>query len=319
MTVPLLFLLLVLPPGINSGTGLQQAIHLYQKGEFRDAANLLKQLKSSSPDDAEIRLWLGKSYVKIRKWDDAVREMNKAVELQPSNAKYHLWLGRFCGFQADHSSLFRAYFRARPVLKEFETARDLAPDDMDVRFDLLEYYLNAPGFLGGDKDKAKAEAQVISKLDPSKGYIARATIYRKNKDWDMAREELSRATIDYPNNADAWKDLADYLLDRQDFQGAYDSAKKALALEEDSKQARLVMAASEIRLGKDIDHAGRTLEALTSGTLADEEPDFETAYYWLGECYLAKGDKVKARGAFETALSFNPDYSKAKESLSGLK
>jgi tetratricopeptide (TPR) repeat protein len=319
MKIPFLFILLVLIPKVIEGADLREAIHLYQRGKFEEAVNLLKQLKGSSPDNAEIRFWLSKSYEKIRKWDDAVNEMKTAVELKPADAKYHLWLGRFCGFQAEHSSIFKKYFRARPVLKEFETARDLAPHDLGIRFDLLEYYLAAPGFLGGGEEKAEAEAKVIAELDPSKGYVARASIYRKHENWEMAKKELTEATVEYPNSPAAWRDLAEYLLDRGDFQSALDCARKALALEGDSKQAHLILAASEIRLGKDLDQAAEILKTLASGTLSDEEPDFETVYYWLGEYYLTKGDKLEARKAFETALNFNPDYSKAQDGLSRLK
>jgi len=314
----LLILLALLPP-FQQGGNLKDAIHLYQTGKFQEAIDLLQQLKNSSLIEHEIRFWLGKSYIKVRKWGDGVKEIEKAVDLQPSNAKYHLWLGRAAGFQAEHSSFLRAPFRARRVLKEFEIARDLAPEDLDVRFDLLEYYLHAPGFLGGGKDKAEAEAEVISKLDAKKGYNARATIHRKNENWDMARQELTQATTDYPDDADTWKDLAAYLLDREDFADALDCAQKALVLDPGSKQSRLIIAASEIRLQQNLEHAAETLLDFAGGTLGDEEPTFETVYYWLGECHIANGDKARARQAFQAALDFNPDYSEAKEGVSRLK
>lgn len=314
----LLILSALLPP-FQQGGDLKDAIHLYQRGEFQEAIDLLHQLKDHSLTEHEIRFWLGKSYIKVRKWGDGIKEIERAVELQPSNAKYHLWLGRAAGFHAEHSSFLRAPFRARRVLKEFELARDLAPEDLDIRFDLLEYYLHAPGFLGGGKDKAEVEAEVISKLDSKKGYNARATIHRKNENWDMARQELTQATTDYPNDADTWKDLAGYLLDRGDFADALDAAKKALILDPGSKQSQLIIAASEIQLQNNPEHAAKTLLDLAGGTLADEEPAFETVYYWLGEFHLAKGDKDSARQAFESALDFNPDYSEAKDGISRLK
>jgi tetratricopeptide (TPR) repeat protein len=314
-----LFLFLSIFPGFLQDDNFEDAVCLYQKGKFNQAADLFRRLKDAYDDKPEIRLWLGKSYIKIREWDDAVREMEEAVELAPGNAKYYLWLGRARGFQAEHSSFIKAPFRARRVLKAFETARDLDPNDVGVRFDLLEYYLHAPGFLGGGKDKAKAEARIISKLNPAKGHMARATIYQKNKDWDRAEKELIQATIDYPGDADAWKDLADYLLDRQDFKGALHNAEKVLEMRIKAKRARLIKAAAEIRLDKNLDHTAGVLQELAAGKLEDESVSFEEVFYWLGECLLAQGHKAEAREAFVTALGFNPDYAKAKDSISRMK
>jgi tetratricopeptide (TPR) repeat protein len=319
MRAPALLIFLALLPALQSEGALEKAIYLYHRGEFKQAVASLKELKSSSPEKPEIRFWLGKAYIKIRKWGDGVNEMEKAVELQQSNPKYHLWLGRASGFHAEHSSFIKAPFRARRVLQEFIKAKELAPEDLDIRFDLLEYYLQAPGFLGGGKDKAEVEADVISKLDPQKGYTARATIHWRNKDWDQVRKELTQATIDYPNEADSWKDLAEYLLYREDYEGALDCAQTALKLKSGSKKSRLLAAASEIRLRKNLDQAAATLQDLVKGTLTDDEPAFEEVYYWLGEYYAAQGDRARAREAFESALDFNPDYSQAKDGISRLK
>jgi tetratricopeptide (TPR) repeat protein len=319
MKVSLLMILLVLPLGPQTSGDLDKAIGLYGKGEFQQAVDLLQLLSESSLDNADTRLWLGKSYLKIGQWDKAVQEIEKAVRLKPSDATYHLWLGRACGARASHSFFLKAPGWAHRVLKEFEKARDLAPENLDVRFDLLDFYLNAPGFLGGGKAKAEVEAEAISELDPRKGYTARATIFEKDKKWDQARKELIQATVEYPNYPDAFKDLADYLLRRKDFKDALFYAKKTLELDSDSKGARLIVAASEIGLHANLDQAAATLRELAAGTLGENDPAFETVYYWLGECYLAQGKKAEARRAFKSALEFNPDYSEAKEGLSRLR
>jgi tetratricopeptide (TPR) repeat protein len=311
-----LLMLLASPQPVGD---LAEAIRLYERGEYKQSVRLFQQLRSTSPNEPDLRLWLGKSYLKVREWDNAVQEMEKAVSLQPSGARYHLWLGRACGARASHSVFFTAIRWARRVVREFETARNLAPEDTAARFDLLDFYLSAPGIVGGGKDKAMAEAQAISKLDPPKGYTARAIIFQKDKKWDLAKKELIQATIDHPGHAGALRDLADYLLDRQDFAGAQEYAKRALALKGGSKRAQLLAAASGIRLHRDLDQAARTLEGLAAGTLNDDDPAFEEVYYWLGECYRAKGDKAKAHAAFESALGFNPDHARARESIAGLR
>jgi len=318
MTIPALtFLFLVLaavPPNVD----LNEGIKLYRKGEFKQSVELFRQLTAAAPSDPEARLWLGKAYLKARDWDQAVREMEKAVELSPSTARYHLWLGRACGAKASHVFFAKAFGWARRVVKEFETARRLDPKDLDVRFDLLQFYLEAPAIAGGGKDKAEAEAREIARLDPSKGYTARASVFRKDEKWDLAKKELVQATVDYPN-ADSFKDLAEYLFDRKDYKGALDNAKKALALRAESKRTRLLAAASSIRLRSDLESAARTLQELAEGSLDDEDPSFEEVYYWLGECHLEKGEKDKARKAYQSALVFDPDYDEAKKGVTKTK
>jgi tetratricopeptide (TPR) repeat protein len=314
MKIPFLFLLALLTGGATSNANLDEAARLYRKGEYKQSIELLEQLTNSSPSDPEARLWLGKAYLKTRHWDDAVREMEKAVQLRTSNARYYLWLGRACGAKADHSIILKAYGLAKRVVKEFETARSLAPNDLDIRFDLLEFYLQAPSMVGGGKSKADAEAQEIAKLNPSKGYIARGIIFQKNHNWDQAKKEFIQATVEYPY-ADSYKDLAGYLFDRKDYQGALSNAQKALTLKGDSKGAQLLAAASCVRLHSDLDYASRTLQALADGSMEDNDPAFEEVHYWLGECYLEKADKERARKAFQSALDFNADYDEAKKSL----
>jgi tetratricopeptide (TPR) repeat protein len=315
----LLAVLLFLPPLILRQDGnLDEAIRLYEKGEYKKAADLLSDLSKSSPEEPKARLWLGKTLIKIRKWGNAIKELEKATEIQPSNAHYRLWLGRACGYDADHTWKPVAAFKAPRVIKEFEAASKLAPEDLDIRFDMLDFYLQAPGPLGGGKDKAKAEVQKIAKLDPKKAFVARAMMFRHDEKYDLAQKELTQATVDYPDYAAGYLDLADFLLEQKSFESALKNSQKALELEP-SKRAKLIQAASRVRLGTDLNEAERSLQELASGSLGDHDPSFEEIYYWMGECHLAKGNKVKAREAFEKALAFDPDYEPAKKSLSKLR
>jgi tetratricopeptide (TPR) repeat protein len=318
----LLAVLLFLPSLIFRQDGnLEEAIRFYEKGEFSKAATLLAELSKSSPDEPKVRIWLGKTYIKTRQWDDAVREMEKATQIEPSNALYRLWLGRACGYLAEHTSKFtpwNALSRAKRVIREFAAASKLAPENLDIRFDMLDFYLQAPGVVGGGEDEAKAEVQKIATLDPQKGAIARAMMYKKDNKLDLAKKELIQATIDYPNYASGYIDLAEFLFDQKDFEGALKYAQKTTEMER-SKRAKLISAAARIRLRTNLNEAEKSLQELASGSLGDYDPSFEEVYYWMGECHLAKGDKVKAREAFKTALAFDPDYEQAKKSISKLR
>jgi tetratricopeptide (TPR) repeat protein len=325
MLFPFITLILfLLPMNAQPATGhaaenLEEAIRHYGRAEFRRTIDLLRQLAVAEPENAEIRYWLGKTYLRINNWDDAVREMEKAVQLEPARAYYRLWLGRAAGARADNTIFFRAIGWARRVVSEFEKARDLEPENVAVRFDLLEFYSQAPGIVGGGRAKAEAEARKIAELDPSKGYIARATLHERNNDWDGVKKELTRATIDFPQHAFTHKDLAGFLLRRNDYRGALEHGRKAMELDPGSKRTQLIVAAAHIRLTTDLEQAVTILQLLAAGELYDGDPSFEEVYYWLGEGYLAKGEKEKAREAFNSALVFNPDYSRARDALSKIR
>jgi predicted Zn-dependent protease len=300
------------------------AIQLYEHGKFQDAAKILSELSRTAPHNPDLHAWLGKTYLKLHRWDDAIQEFGKAIEVDPKNGTYHLWLGRAYGNKADHASglsrvlvigNFRILSLARKVGKEFETAVRLSPDNVDVRFDLLEFYAEAPGIAGGGKDKAEAQAREIARLSPRLGYAARAEIYTRDKEWNQARAELIQATEKYPDNADGYVDLAEFLMRRRDYSEAAKSAQKAVALNGSMREARMWLAAAQVELNQNTDDALKALQELATGPLTDTDPSFEEVYYWLGRAYLALGQKAEARLAFETSLSFDQDYSRSREAL----
>ena len=313
MNLTVFLFLVMLPAGSQQEGILDRAIELFGKGEYRKANELL----SAVDDSTEANFWLGKTCLKIRKWDQAVKEMEQAVELEPTNAMYHLWLGRAYGARAENRIF--GFNDARRVLKEFRKAGELDPANITVRFDLLEFYAQAPGIVGGSKDKAWVEAEAISKLNPVRGFTARATIYEHEKKWDMAEKEYVQATVKYPSDADAHKDLAQFLLGRKNFKGALANAGKALELDSLSNQSRFIQAVSSIQLGQDLEKAREILLVLSEKSLGDGSPSFEDVYYWLGVYYFNEGEKEKSKDAFNSVLVYNPDYKKAEDYLSKLK
>lgn len=307
--------LLLAAVGFAADQGLTEAVNLYDHGKYQQALQILSQ-KNTSQDDGEVRLWLGKAHLKLRKWDDAIRELQEAARIDPSNGKYHHWLGRAYGEKALHVSFLSSSGWARKVAQEFETAVELSPRNMEARFDLLQFYLEAPGMLGGGKHKAGAEAKEIAAIDPMQGYRARAMVYEQDKKWAEARQQLTQATTEFPNDAVAFTNLADFLLDRRDYAGAESSAGKALELDRGNTKAQFIQSAAAVGLIRDLPAAQKSLSELTARPLGDSDPGFEDVYYWLGRAYQEDGKSSEARQAFQTALKFDPEHKAAQTALS---
>jgi predicted Zn-dependent protease len=297
---------------------IHAAIQLYEHGKFQGAEELFSALSRQAPNDADLHVWLGKARLKLHRRDDAVLAFKKAVAIDSRNGVHHLWLARAYGEKAAHA-FFSAFSLAIQARKEFELAAGLAPDNLDIRFDLLEFYAQAPGFLGGGKEKAMAQTEEITRLALRAGYTARAGLFARDEKWDRALQELLRATEKFPDDPSAFLDLADFQMQRRDFQGAESGALRAQALDSSDRRARLLLAAARIELGRDLDESLKALQELAAGALTEHDPAFEDVYYWIGRAYLARGQKPEAQRAFQAALSFDPDHDRSKAALAQVK
>jgi hypothetical protein len=67
------------------------------------------------------------------------------------------------------ASIGEQFFLARKIRTHFERAVEVNPDNIAAQFDLMEYYLQAPAYLGGSAAKARSQAEEISKLDGKAG------------------------------------------------------------------------------------------------------------------------------------------------------
>jgi tetratricopeptide (TPR) repeat protein len=139
--------------------------------------------------------------MKAEKWDDAVAAGEKAVAESPQSTPAHSWLGRAYGQKAIHASLFTQMGWARKCRAEFEKAVGLDPKDSDARIDLIQYYANAPAIVGGGKDKARAQIQELSALDPARAALMTGYVLEKEKKIPEAEAEYRRAVSLKPDDA----------------------------------------------------------------------------------------------------------------------
>ena len=132
----------------------------------------------------------------------------RLCRFDPENAQYHLWLGRVYGEKADHSGFLTAAGLAKKVRSEFETAVRLNPDSAEARTDLAEFYMEAPGIVGGGRDKAEAQAQKIATMDPVRAGWVKGRLAEKNKDLVSAENQYRAAIAASHGAALAWLNLA---------------------------------------------------------------------------------------------------------------
>src|SRR5450755_3124970 len=201
---------------------LVQAHKLYQLTEFDQS---LKVLHDIAIKDAAVYELIGQNYYGQANYKKATEALEKALALDPGSSEINLWLGRAFGRRAETSNPLSAPGHAGRARQYFEKSAQLNPSNLDAQSDLFEYYLEAPGFLGGGLDKAAATAAQMARINPAEGYWAEAKLAEKRKQYASAEEHLRLAIEVAPHQVGRLLDLARLLTK----QGRYAEADQNLA------------------------------------------------------------------------------------------
>ena len=190
---------------------LLRAEELYRRTEYERAIDILDALGQR---DAAVYALLGKARFQQGQYKQAVADLEKAVEQDSRNSDYYDWLGRAYGRLAERSSFLSALGYARKTVRAFERSVELNPANLEALSDVFEYYLQAPGMVGGGLDKAERIVGRFEGLNAAEFHWARARLAEKRRDFDTAEREFRTAFATDPNEVGRALDLAAFLSSR---------------------------------------------------------------------------------------------------------
>jgi len=287
---------------------------LLAAGRVDDAITTLSSRISSAPDDAASYNFLCRAHFAVSNWDRAISACEKAVALEPNNSEYHLWLGRTYGEKANAANFFTAAGLAKKVRTEFERSVALDPNSAVARTDLAEFYLEAPGIVGGGQDKARAQADVLLKLSPAKAHWVIGRMAEKNKDTATAEKEYRAAVEASHGGGNAWLNLASFYRKTGRLDEMHDALKHAAAAPMEQPEVLVDAASNLLRANRDLPFATELLRRYLSATTVEQAPPFK-AHYMLGSILEKQGDRAGAAKEYQTALALAKDFGRAREAL----
>ena len=287
---------------------------LLAAGRVDEAISTLNAKINTAPNDDVSHNLLCRAYFAEGSWDRAISACEKAVSLQPNNGEYHLWLGRTYGEKADASNFFSAAGLAKKVRTEFERAVQLDPNNVGARTDLAEFYLEAPGIVGGGQDKARAQADQLAKLNPAKAHWIRGRIAEKNKDLATAETEYRAAIEASHGGGNAWLNLGLFYRKAGRLDDMHDALQKAASAPMDQPEVLVDAASTLLRANRDLPFATQLVRRYLSSSTVEQAPQFK-AHYLLGTILEKQGDKAGAAREYQTALTMAKDFGRAREAL----
>ena len=194
-------------------------------------AEALAILNSASPTDGQARLLQCRANLAQDLGDLAVEQCQQAVAALPASAEAQMWFGRALGFKAAHANPVSALSLAKRVHLAFERAVQLDPHDVLAASDLGEFYIGAPGMVGGNIDKAAALANSLLPSAPARAHRLLALIAEKSHSDLVAAEAEYKLAIAAGHTPESYSDLALFYQRHKRYDEAEAAAKQALAVD----------------------------------------------------------------------------------------
>ncbi|HYV99072.1 MAG TPA: tetratricopeptide repeat protein [Gemmatimonadaceae bacterium] len=261
----------------------------------------------------------GRAQMDSNKADNAVKTFEQAVKLAPQNADAHYQLGGALGTVAEKASVFKQPFLAKRVKSEFEKAVELDPRHIGARNGLVQFYLKAPGVMGGSVDKAREQAAAIMAINRLRGHFARAEIANDQKDLAGEETEYRAAFNEFPDSLNALTTLVSFLANNNKPADAFVPIERYLAAKPNDRVALYWYARSAAVTGTHLERGEQILRNMIANPV-DTGPRIarEGMHYRLGDIAAKKGDAATARAEYQEALRINPKFEPARKALSAM-
>jgi tetratricopeptide (TPR) repeat protein len=282
--------------------------------------------------------------------DAAEKLAEQAVSANPKEADYHYRLSDITGSKAQHASAFKQIGLGRTFKKECDLALSLNPNHIWALFNMMEFYLHAPGIIGGDKSKANTIAEKLMTLNPAKGVQARIEIASAEKQNSKIDDIVNNALSMKAETFDMHLMQAEYLASRKEprYDEALQHAREAMRMHPDRVGPHGLIAAICARQQKwpeldaaiaqaekdvpdnlvpyfraaralsvtqtDLPRAERYLRKYLTQEPELTFPAFAVAHWRLGQVLDQQGRKSEAVAEWQTAVKLDPN-SPAKQEM----
>ncbi len=247
--------------------------------------------------------------------DDAIARGEELVEQRPDSSNAWLWLGNAYGRKALAANLLGKAGWAGKCRDAYFKAVDLAPGNPDARFALLQYYAQAPGFMGGGIDKAQAQVVELEKIGPAWGHMGRATLFAVDDQREEAVAAYRDAVAAEPGNFRALLGLISIHIGAGQNAEARAVVDAALARDPRDPVGLYMLGRIAVEDGQRIDEGIDGLA--TYLTLADRPYELSVAAaWWRKGLLLEKAGRIdEALKALEQAVSLDAKLDGAQKDL----
>ncbi len=250
------------------------------------------------PAIAEVRTQLGKQDL-----DAAIEAAELSQESLPEDARTWFWSGRAYGMQAMQANILMKMKWAGRSLEAYEKAVEMDPTLAEARYDLMQYYLVAPGIAGGDRAKADEQAAELARQDLVWGKLATAALASADKKPEAAEAALREAVAAAPDSLRARLALSGMLQRRERWDDVREVWQSRLDQNADVAMARYQLGRASALSGTELEAGLNQLDAFLAAGEIPDNLSMGVAHWRRGLVLEKLGRREEAIKALTIAVS----------------
>lgn len=291
---------------------------LIKQRDIAAVETLARQRLQAQPAD-DIALWAWGRAVAgdATKRAEVLPKAEACVTARPQSARCHHLLGSLYGAMATSGGMSQGLKLAGKVKEHLAQAVTLDPKHYGMRWDLQQYYLQAPGIVGGSVRKARELAREYASTDPARSRLLTAAVHLYEKEWPEAAAQLSAVQAGRDASLledlnDSWSNLGFAQLQADQVEPAAQAFRRVLAT--DAQHAVAHFGLGRCHLARN-----QINDAITALERAGQLNPKLNVHYRLGVAYQTQGDAAKAIAAFQQALRLPLNGKSAEDARQRLK
>ncbi len=179
---------------------MEEAVALFESKKYDQAREAFLRILEEDESNAAASYYLARLYYSAKEYETALDYAERAVEGNPAIADYHFVYANIMGAIAQKANVFRQGWLAPKILEAYEKTIELDSMHVGGHIGAANFYLMAPGFMGGDIEKAKREANTILRLGSDRGRWLLIAIYKKEGDFAGVEEQYELLVKSYPDS-----------------------------------------------------------------------------------------------------------------------
>jgi tetratricopeptide (TPR) repeat protein len=307
----LVFLLMLFPLISMAQNNFKRAEIYFQQEKFSKAKPIFEAYLKENPMDQKTLEYLGDIAGYAKEWDVSRGYYKDLLKTDYNNANYNFKYGAVLGMKALNVNKFRALTYISDIKESFEKAAQLDPKHIDVRWALIEFYIQLPGIIGGSESKAISYADELEKISPVDGFLAKGYIAEYSgrvKDAEL----FYKKAITVGGSTHTYEKLSNFYEKNNQPGEAIKTSSEALRIHKRNQlNYQIGKIAAQYNLDAELG-ISCLQEYIKNHSVRDGVPK-DWAYYRLAQIYKNQGNKESALQWIDKALLDRPDFEEARK------